>query len=248
MTFPLRDRIAVGAAVVAPLVVSLVLIPFRTDLTSANLALILVVAVVGISVLGNRLAGALAALSSAVWFDFFLTRPFERFTIDHGNDIATAALLLVVGLAVSQLAVRARRLRVVTAADAGHVARLHDSAELSRTAGSADTVVERVRRQLVDTLELRSCRFEYGSLLGHPARLEQDGRIVVDRETWDLERRGWPQGEIELRATANGHYTGRFLCRPTPGRIPSRKARLVAVTLADHAAAALDTAGPATGG
>ncbi|MEU3301355.1 hypothetical protein ABZ729_16240 [Streptomyces sp. NPDC006678] len=55
---------------------------------------------------------------------------------------------------------------------------------------------------------------------------------------------GWPDGEIELRATANGRYLGRFMLRPTPGVIAPLQARLVAVTLTDQAGAALDTAGP----
>ncbi|MFC5802602.1 hypothetical protein [Streptomyces formicae] len=44
-----------------------------------------------------------------------------------------------------------------------------------------DKVVEQVRRPLVDVLELRGCRFEYGALLGHPPRLEQDGGVVMGR-------------------------------------------------------------------
>ncbi|WP_433917016.1 hypothetical protein [Streptomyces sp. NBC_01744] len=69
--------------------------------------------------------------------------------------------------------------------------------------------------------------------------------MVAGHRHWDVEGRGWPQGEIELRATGNGHYHGRFMLQPTAGTAaPSLQARLVAVTLADHAGAALDTAGP----
>ncbi|MFI5758545.1 DUF4118 domain-containing protein [Streptomyces sp. NPDC051569] len=245
MRYALRDRIALGVALAAPLAVALILVPFRTGLASTNLALILVVVVVAVSALGSRLAGAVAALSSAVWFDFFLTRPFERFSITDSNDLTTAVLLLAVGLAVSQLAARARRLKVITVTDAGLLARVHDTARLAQSAGSADAVVGLVKGQLTEILRLRDCRFEYGTLLGHPARLEQDGTVVVDREPWDVGRRGWPDGEIELRAAGNGHYRGRFMFRPEPGTVPSRQARLVAVTLADDVGTALDTAGPA---
>ncbi|MET9482308.1 hypothetical protein [Streptomyces sp. NPDC006638] len=154
------------------------------------------------------------------------------------------ALGLGAGLIVSQLALYVRRLRTTAAADAGYLRRLHDTAELSQAAGAPDAVVDQVGRQLADTLALRGWRFEYGNLMGHPARLTQDGEVVVDRQPWDLERRGWPEGEIELRAAANGHYCGRFMILPAPGTVPSRQVRLVAVTLADHAGAALDTARP----
>ncbi|MFB7107775.1 hypothetical protein [Streptomyces sp. NPDC056190] len=40
---------------------------------------------------------------------------------------------------------------------------------------------------------------------------------------------------------AGGHFHGRFLLQPTPGHTPPLEARLVAVTLADQAGAALQT-------
>ncbi|MGW0959695.1 DUF4118 domain-containing protein [Streptomyces gelaticus] len=122
-----------GAALVCPPAVAAFLVPFRTDLTSTNAALILVVVVVAIAAIGNRMAGALAVLSAAVWFDFFLTVPYQRFAIDKRDDIQTAVLLLVVGLVVSQLAARARRLHVVAITDAGHLATVHDTAQPARS-------------------------------------------------------------------------------------------------------------------
>lgn len=106
--YPLRDRIAVTAALAAPLLVSLLLVPFRGSLSSTNMALILVVVVVAVAAAGNRVAGALTALSAAAWFDFFLTRPYQSFTINRADDVETTVLLLAVGVAVSQLAARAR--------------------------------------------------------------------------------------------------------------------------------------------
>src|SRR5215469_18604587 len=119
-----RDRLALAAAVLGPLAVAAALVPFRAQLSGTNSALILVVVIVAVASNGNRLAGGLAAVSAAAWFDFFLTRPYERFTITNAADITTAVLLLVVGLAVSQLAARARRLRVVTITGADHLAQI----------------------------------------------------------------------------------------------------------------------------
>ncbi|WP_329360717.1 DUF4118 domain-containing protein [Streptomyces sp. NBC_01483] len=99
--YSLRDRLALVAGLVGPFLVALVLVPFRTDLSRTNAALILVVVVVAVAALGSRTAGALAALSAAVWFDFFLTRPYETFDIRASADIETAVLLLVVGVFVS---------------------------------------------------------------------------------------------------------------------------------------------------
>ncbi|MEU2596058.1 DUF4118 domain-containing protein [Streptomyces hirsutus] len=244
--YPLRDRIAVTAALAAPLLVALLLVPFRGSLSSTNMALVLVVVVVAVAAAGNRVAGALTALSAAAWFDFFLTRPYQSFTINRADDVETTVLLLAVGVAVSQLAARARRLEVLVVTDAEHLARIHDTAELAQSTTAADTVVDHVKQQLTELLQLRGCRFEYGSLLGHPPRLEQNGSVTVGRRRWDIDRRGWPQEEIELRAIGNGRYQGRFMLTPSPGAHPSLQARLVAVTLADQAGTALDTAGPGT--
>src|SRR4051812_30764481 len=129
-----RAGSAVVAALVAPLILSVLLLPVRSSFLNADVALALVVVVVAVAASGNRLAGALAALSAAVWFDFFFTRPYERFTITKAADIETAVLLLLVGLAVSQLAARARRLQVVAVTDADYLSRIHDIAELTQSA------------------------------------------------------------------------------------------------------------------
>ena len=104
-----RDRLAVIAALVAPLALTAILVPFRTSFPNTDAALALVLVVVAVATNGYRLAGYLAALSAAVWFDFFLTRPFETFNITRRADIETTVLLLVIGVVVTELAVWARR-------------------------------------------------------------------------------------------------------------------------------------------
>jgi K+-sensing histidine kinase KdpD len=137
--------------------------------------------------IGNRVAGALAALGAAAWFDFFFTVPYQRFTIRSSADVTTFVLLLVVGVTVSQLAARARRLKVITITDAGYLARIHESAALAQSAASGQAVVDHVRKQLIDVLGLRDCRFEYGKLIGHPPRLEQDGNLRIQHGSTTVE-------------------------------------------------------------
>ena len=115
-----RDRAAVAVAVTGPLALAALLLPWRGSWSNTNVALLLVVAVVAIACLGNRLAWlVLAAVSAAVRFDFFFTVPYDRLTISRSADMTTFVLLLAVGVAVSQLASWARRLKAVTVADAG---------------------------------------------------------------------------------------------------------------------------------
>ncbi len=106
-----RDRVAI--AVAAPLAAAVILLPWRCSWSNTNVALLLVVVVV--AAIGNHAAGALAALGAAAWFDFFFTVPYQRFTIRSSADLATFILLLAVGVVVSQLAARARRLKVGSA-------------------------------------------------------------------------------------------------------------------------------------
>jgi len=198
-----------------------------------------------VAVLGNRVAGAVAALSAAVWFDFFFTLPYDRFSIARSSDVTTFALLLAVGVAVSQLAARARRLKAATVRDAGYLAQIVNSAALTQTSRSPDAVVQHVRNELTSLLDLRECWFEYGMLIGHPARLESDGRVLTRHGFHPVDESGLPNEELELRTFTNGQYCGRFMMRPNPGARPSRQARLVAVTLADLAGHSLAATAPA---
>jgi hypothetical protein len=214
--------------------VAAVLLPFRASWSNTNVALVLVVAVVAVSAIGSRIAGALAAVSAFAWFDFFFTRPYEQFTIRSSADVTTAVLLLLVGLAASQLAARARRLQVIAITDADYLTQIHETAALTQTAASPFAVVDHVREQLIRLLDLQECRYEYGSLLGHPPRLEADGSVLIGNHRWEVERFGLPAEEIELRTFGNGQFYGRFMLRAKSGSVPSLQARLVAVTLADQ--------------
>ncbi len=117
----------------------------------------------------------------------------------------------------------------------GYLAQIYETASLAKSARVPDVVVDRVKEQLVGLLDLPGARFEYGSLLGHPPRLEPDGTVMVGRYRWDVELSGLPAEEVELRTFGNGQYYGRFMLKAKPGSKPSLQARLVAVTLADQA-------------
>ncbi len=239
---PWRDLRAVAAALVGPLAASAVLLPFRTNWTNANVALLLVVVVVAVAAAGNRFAGALAAVGSAVWFDFFFTLPYYRLTIRSSDDVTTAVLLLVTGLAVSQLAAWARKLKVTAVAGEGYLATMHGTAALAQASRSPEAVAEYVGDTLADLLNLQEWRFEYGSLRSHPPRLEPDGSIVDGQSYWDVEQAGLPP-ELELRVFDQGQYYGRFLMRPASEARPTAQARLVAVALAEQVGHAYSAAG-----
>jgi hypothetical protein len=65
-----RDRLAVLAGLVAPLALTVILVPFRASFPNTDAALALLLVVVAVAGNGYRLASVLAALSAPVWFDF----------------------------------------------------------------------------------------------------------------------------------------------------------------------------------
>ena len=234
----LRDRVAVVAALVAPFAVSAVLVPFRTSIPNTDAALVLVAVVVAVAANGNRLAGILAAASAALWFDFFLTSPYERLAITHRSDIETTVLLLLVGTAVTELAVRGRRQRVLAATDEAYLTALGATTEIIATGRSSSEVTDLVCTQLTSLLGLRGCRFEQFAFGGMP-RMEADGQLHWRDGVWDLDQHGMPSTSIELLAQARSATYGRFVLDPIAGALPPLAARRVAAILASLVAAAL---------
>jgi K+-sensing histidine kinase KdpD len=236
-----RDRVALPVAVLAPLLVTVAVVPFRDDFANTNAALILVLVIVAVAAFGSRAAGLLAALSAAASFDLLLTQPYGKFAISDRNDLETAALLLAVGVGVTQLAVWGRRQHALAHRDAGYLDGIRAAAEAVATGASSSDLIEEVSRQLTRILGLRACHFQYGVAgLGQPARLRDDGRVEWNRREWDVDREGLPvDTDIELLVESGGRLQGRFLLSAAPGPHPSMAQRLVAVTLAAQVGAAL---------
>src|SRR6201990_3281581 len=180
-----RDRLAVLAAIVVPLAVAAILVPFRSSIPNTDAALAMILVVVAVAANGYRLAGILAALSVAVWFDFFLTQPYERFTITRRTDIETTVLLLVIGVAVTEIAVWGRRPRVTASRRAGDLDGINSAARAVAAGGSASVLTGQVTSQLTQLLSLRSCSFQYGVAgIGRPARLHQDGSVPLGHQAF----------------------------------------------------------------
>jgi K+-sensing histidine kinase KdpD len=241
-----RDRAAVLAGLCAPLVLAVVLVPFRSSFPNTDAALALLLVVVAVAANGDRLAGVVAAVAAAVWFDFFLTKPYERFSITSRTDIETTLLLLVIGVAVTEIAVWGRRQHLAASRRAGYLDGLNSAAQAVAAGDSPAVLIEQVTRQLTVLLSLRSCSFQYGIAgIGQPARLLHDGSVTAGRRAWDVDAEGFPgDNDIELLVESGGRFQGRFLMTPVPGARPSLEQRLLAIALADQVGAALATSRP----
>src|ERR1700750_1776294 len=211
-----RDRLAALAALVPPVAVAATLVPFRSSIPSTDAALAMILVVVAVAANGYRLAGYLAALSVAVWFDFFLTQPYETFSITHRTDIETTVLLLVIGIAVTEIAVWGRRERLTASRRAGYLDGINSAAQAVAAGGSASALIEQVTSQLTQLLGLRSCRFQYGVAgVGPPARLRRDGSVAIGQRAWGVDAEGFPTGsDTELLVESGSLLQGRFLMTP----------------------------------
>lgn len=227
-------------AVVAPIAVAAALIPIRDDVDNTNVALLLVVVVVAVASVGQRAAAALAALSAAGAFNFFYTVPYYSLQIESRDDVETAVLLLLVGLAVGELASRGRRARA--AADRGRrdLASLHGLGALVAKGEDADYVLLATEAELTSLLGLATCRFESthdpDSVLPVIAR---DGSVKWGPTPWETERWGLPSDGATIPVWSRGVRLGRFVLT-APVAVPYSAEQLAqAVALVDQAGASL---------
>ncbi|WP_298795287.1 DUF4118 domain-containing protein [Pseudonocardia sp. 73-21] len=231
----------ITVAVLAPLALCGLLVPFRADVVSTNAALLLVLVVVGVAATGNRLAGVGAALAGALWFDLLLTAPYGTLAIANRDDIETAVLLVLVGLAVTEIALWGRRQQSRSSRREGYLAGV---TAVARTVASGESslpeLVERVGRQISDVLDLDACRFDPGPVDG-AVRLFRDGAVTWSGHEVDVEREGLPTMDeislpVEYGGASYGHYV---LTSSTAVRRPDREQLAVAITLAEQVGAAL---------
>ena len=153
----LRTVMGLAFATLGPIVVALLLVPIRSDVGNANLALVLVLVVVAAAILGGRRAGAVAAVLATLSFDFFLTKPFLSMEVESSDDVETLLILLGVGLLVGAVASRGRRAEHEREQAADAIGHVHAVADLvARDTPLADVAVA-VTRELRALLSLHDC-------------------------------------------------------------------------------------------
>ena len=187
--------LVIGAAAVAPLVACAVLALFRDSVANTNAALGLVLIIVAAAATGIRAAGIVAALSSAAWFDFFLTEPYNSFKITDRADIETAVLLVLVGAAVSEVALWGYRQQARASREQGYLAGvLGTAATVAAGRASTSSLIDHVSGQIVDVLQIDDCRLT--------AATGSRSQLLATTAPWSA---------TAARSTSSA--TG---CRPTP--------------------------------
>jgi hypothetical protein len=239
-----EDATGLGAGVgaAAAIIIAGLLVPIRGWLGPSNVTLVLAIVVVGAAIIGGRAAGAAASLAAALAFDFFHTRPYYTLRIDKREDIIAALLLLVLGVAVGQLAVMRVRSRREADLAARAAVRLEDVAAIVAAGASLDEAWPVGRRCLIEQLELSECRFEV--LPFRDSLTEIDRRGKLDTNALHYEAGGFvlPAEGAEIHVLHGGRLLGRLVLVPLRGRGTTRAQRRVAVALADQLAVAASRA------
>ena len=235
------SRFPLWLAVVGPLIAAALMVPLRSHVPNTDLALAMVVVVALVVLPGWRLAALLAGISAGVWFDFFLTRPYERLSIERSSDIQTTVLLVVAGVLIGEIAARRRQARHDSTTAHGEVVDLYVIAEMLANGSTADRVVTLVAEQLKELLFLVDCHFDPAvGAISLPV-LDRDGELHYGWLNWSAEKDGLPNRPVILPVQSRGRWLGGFILRgPALGVPLTQDRRLAAVALADLAGAALN--------
>ncbi len=240
-----RWRVVVlAAALLLPLVTCAVLAAVRDHVNSTTTVLVLVVWVVAAAATGDRLAGVLAAWSSGAWFDFFLTQPYHRFTMDDPDDIEAMILLIVIGLVVTEVALWGRRQQAQASRRSGYLdGVLSAAAKVAEGDAPRTTIVDLVAQHITEVLGGDRCSFVDGEVRdARVAVLDHDGVLTRAGHEVNVDREGLPVDEYVAVPVHRGpRVLGHFLVTAASHvAYPSLEQRRIAVLLADQVAAVLE--------
>ena len=227
------------ASAIAIILVAGTLVGVRDTLGTTNIALILVALVVAAAAFGGRIAGVTAALVAAISFNFFHTRPYLTLRVTDREDVITVALLLILGLAVGELALLRQRTRREGVTQAAGAHRLESVVAMLASDATVDDTWIAVRDGIVQELGLRSARFVPGAGAADVPLLTRTGRVVPSLSRWTP--RGFELPETaSIPVVAGQGVLGHVDIVATPGRGVSLDERRIAVALADLLAIAIE--------
>lgn len=234
-----RGAVVGVASLGLPLLLAIVFVPFRASFASSAAALCFMALIAGVAILGDRRSGALASVSSAIWFDFYLTQPYDKLAISNRRDLETTICIVIAGLLVNELVAASRHHSARATMESNYLSHVHELAVLVSGATPTDQILERARASIREVLHLRECVFERFPS-GHPfARILSNGAVAHVGLAWPTQEIGLPGPNTEILAQWHDYAVGRFVLTPTTGEPVSLERRIVAFTLATLSACAV---------
>jgi K+-sensing histidine kinase KdpD len=237
-------------AFIGPLIAAAVMVVGRTRIQTTELALVMVVVVALVVLPGRRIAAAVAGLSAGLWFDFFLTKPYESFSIQQTTDVQTTVLLTVVAVVVGEVAARRLRARRDGARAKDEAFAIHRITQMLSAGRSLPEITGAVADEMRALLLLSACRYDPEPNESRAPVLDRSGELQYGLLNWPLESEGFPNRDVMLPVECRGRRYGSFVLRgPSLGVPLTQDRRLAAIVLSDvvGAAASLDAATVAAG-
>jgi len=122
-----RRALAVAVAAFGLVLLTVVLVGFRADLSLASVVLLYLVVVVTAAIVGGLTLSLVTALASDVVVNYYFVAPLHRFSVDSRDNVVTLVVYVLVGIAVSlamDLAARQRSAAVRSGIEAELLARI----------------------------------------------------------------------------------------------------------------------------
>jgi hypothetical protein len=230
------------SALVLPIGVAAAFIPLRAHVAATDIALVLTVVILVAATLGGRVVGAVAAFDAAFAFDFFYTRPYHSLRIDRAEEIETAVLMLIVGVAIGEIVTRSKRDRFAAHVSRSNLERVSRITELAAGGEPPGRLIRVARRELMNLLDLNDCEFERPPFFDALPRLSHSGLSIPPRLGADPRADADRATRVELPIWAEGLEIGRFvlvLADDATGLEFLPEARTSALALADQLGIAL---------
>lgn len=227
------SRLAIVIAPLVALCLGAATSQARDQVGASNVGIALAI-IVALAALVSRGAGLTTAVTAALTFNFFHTRPYHSLRIHEPRDVAIVALLAVLGLVISDITAWRRRQEAI--------AHRHDRAtEAPSTIGAMLAGVHPVGQlwpavvsAVLDQLSLADCGVVAEQPTNLPIISRSVGRGVDGSDALVLPAKG------ASIAIVNGAATlGYLIVMPPPGSTSLTIERRVIVALADHLAIAL---------
>ena len=209
------------------------LLPLRDHVRNTNVALLLALVTVAISVLGGLAPGAVGGLVTALTYNVLFTRPYWSLRINDVDDVETVLLLVLIGVAAGALVSWGRRQQREASRQEASARRLRRHAELAAGSETLGRLLQQAREELCDLFDVRTCVYEPGPPGGDVALFTHTG-ITVPGDS--ASTRPW----VALPVRRGGRIVGHFLIE-IPSSISGPTAftaeqRQSALALADHSA------------
>lgn len=230
------------SALVLPIGVAATCIPLRSHVAAADVALLLAVVILVAATFGSRLTGAVAGVEAAIAFDLFFTKPYYSLRINRAEDVETAVLMLIVGVAIGEIVTRGRRDRHAARVSRSNLERVSRFTELAAGGERPGRLIRVARRELIELLELDDAEFERPPFFDALPRLNHSGLSIPPTLATDGHAAARRASQIELPIWAEGLEVGRFVLTlpdEATGLEFAPQARTSALALADQLGVAL---------